>query len=275
MSLPFTKMHALGNDFMIIDCVQHAPLPNPKDIAQWADRHRGVGFDQLLVLTPSELAHVNFGYRIFNADGSEVNQCGNGARCLARYARAHHLPPTAHQCVLATSTDELVCIYTDEQHVTVQMPEPAFALSDIPFEVDRPTVFTEPFTLVAVGNPHAVVSVTAIEAIDLSAWGEKISADTRFVHGVNLSIAQRISDSEIHLRVYERGAGLTQACGSAACAAAAVGIAQGQLSSRVRVRQPGGDLTISWAGPGHPIEMLGEGVFVYQGHLIDSPPNPG
>lgn len=271
MPLPFTKMHALGNDFMILDCVEQNNLPDTKTITQWADRHRGVGFDQLLVLTPSHLPQVDFGYRIFNADGSEVNQCGNGARCLALYARAHHLPPTARQCVLATPTDELVCVYEGEQQVAVHMPEPAFTLPEIPFEVDRPTVFTEPFTLVAVGNPHAVVSVTAIDSVDLSAWGEKITADSRFVQGVNLSIVQRISDSEIHLRVYERGAGPTQACGSAACAAAAVGIAQGQLTSRVRVRQPGGDLTITWQGLGHPIEMLGEGIFVYHGYIIDSP----
>lgn len=264
MNISFTKMQALGNDFVVIDATQN-PFPlSPTNIQKMADRHLGIGFDQLLVLEPARAAQTDFYYRIFNADGSEVGQCGNGARCMALYIKEKGL--SSHdEIILQTSEMSMPCRVISKNRVSAQLGEPRFAPEAIPYVATEPPSSDVPISVVNVGNPHAVIIVDDMDAVDLAELGDTLNGDKRFPKGVNVSVMQIRNPSRVDLRVFERGVGETQACGSAACAAMAVGYQQDLLDQRVIVSQTGGDLEIAWQGPDSAIEMTGEAHFVFYG----------
>lgn len=274
MQIQFSKMHGLGNDFMVVDCVTQNAYFSPEMIRRLADRNTGVGFDQLLVVEPPYDPESDFHYRIFNADSSEVEQCGNGARCFARFVRMKGLT-NKHQIHVSTKSGKMVLKIDSDDLVTVNMGEPIWVPAKIPFRanaeektyilrVEDKTLFVG---AVSMGNPHCVTVVENVDTADVEALGPLVESHERFPERVNAGFMQVVSRNEIRLRVYERGAGETQACGSGACAAVAVGIVQGLLDESVTVNLPGGTLHIRWKGPGHPLYMTGPATHVYDGHI--------
>ncbi len=273
--LPFTKMHGLGNDFVIIDATQHPLTLTPEDIQAMADRHFGVGFDQLLVVEPSPHAGLDFGYRIFNADGSEVEQCGNGARCFARYVRESGL--TNKDCIRVQTCAGIIELHiTTTGQVRVNMGAPKFLPAQIPFVAEK-AALRYPITIdgqslslsvVNMGNPHAVICVADINHAPVSLWGPLLESHPRFPARVNVGFMQIINRGNIKLRVYERGTGETMACGSGACAAVVVGQRLGLLDHSVLVELCGGQLQIDWQGNGEPVFMEGTATRVYEGHWL-------
>jgi len=274
MLLRFTKMHGLGNDFMVIDLVtQHAQL-SAKQIRQWSDRHTGIGFDQLLVVEPPNDPDTDFRYRIYNADGSEVEQCGNGARCFARFVQDKRL--TAKKVIhVETSGGPITLRVRRDGQVTVDMGAPRFAPAEVPFIAEQEAdqyafeVAGEQLVVSAVsmGNPHCVTLVDDINNGTLERLGAHIEAHPRFPRKVNAGFMQVIDHGHARLRVFERGVGETQACGTGACAAAVAGIRLGLLRSPVQIQLPGGNLQIEWAGPGQPVLMTGPATRVYEGQI--------
>lgn len=274
MLLRFTKMHGLGNDFMVIDLVtQHAQL-SPKLIRQWSDRHTGIGFDQLLVVEPPGHPEVDFRYRIFNADGSEVEQCGNGARCFARFVQDKRL--TAKSEIRVETAGGLITLNVRRDgQVTVNMGAPRFTPVDIPFTADGEAVSyplevngqTLEVVALSMGNPHCVTLVDDLDRYPVAELGPLIEQHPRFAKRVNAGFLQLVDQHQARLRVHERGAGETQACGTGACAAAVAGIRLGHLTSPVTIRLPGGNLKIEWAGPGQPVMMTGPAARVYEGQI--------
>jgi len=262
--IAFTKMHGLGNDFIVVNAVSQPFSLSSEDIQRMADRRLGVGCDQLLVLEPPRNTSSDFFYRIFNADGSEVGQCGNGARCMALFIKEERLSPKT-EWVLQTSEVSLRCRVVSSQQVAVLFPTPLFENEAIPYLPNHPASFQEEFFVVNVGNPHAIVIVDSVESVDLYAWGQLIKKDLRFPEGVNLSVMTVVNKERIHLRVFERGAGETLACGSAAIAAVAAGRRAGLLGPNVRVTQPGGELEVLWQDLDSCIEMRGPASRVYVG----------
>ena len=274
MLLRFTKMHGLGNDFMVIDLVtQHAQLP-PRLIRQWSDRHTGIGFDQLLVVEPPGQPDVDFRYRIYNADGSEVEQCGNGARCFARFVQDKRLTAKS-EIQVETAGGPITLSVRDDGQVTVNMGAPRFAPADVPFQADQEAL-TYPLEVdgqvydvaaVSMGNPHCVTLVNDLAQLPLERLGPVFENHPRFPRRVNAGFMQIIDSHRARLRVFERGVGETQACGTGACAAAVAGIRTGHLASPVTIELPGGALHIEWAGPGQPVLMTGPAVRVYEGQI--------
>lgn len=274
MLLRFTKMHGLGNDFMVVDLVtQHAQL-SPRLIRQWSDRHLGIGFDQLLVVEPPSRPDVDFRYRIFNADGSEVEQCGNGARCFARFVLDKRLTSKT-EIHVETAGGPIVLSIRDDGQVTVDMGEPRFVPEQIPFQADAEAV-TYPLAVgderleiaaVSMGNPHCVTLVEDVQQYPVERVGPLIEQHPRFPRRVNAGFMQVVDPHRARLRVYERGAGETQACGTGACAAAVAGIRMGVLQSPVAVELPGGTLQISWDGAGQPVMMTGPATRVFEGQI--------
>lgn len=274
MLLRFTKMHGLGNDFMVIDLVtQHAQL-SAKQIRQWGDRHTGVGFDQLLLVEPPSTPDADFRYRIFNADGSEVEQCGNGARCFARFVQDKRL--TAKQTIhVETAGGPIVLKVNRDKQITVDMGAPRFVPAEIPFQADAEACEyslevggeTLQVAAVSMGNPHCVTLVSDVRDGTLERLGALIEAHPRFPRRVNAGFMQVVDRQHARLRVYERGVGETQACGTGACAAAVAGIRLGLLDSPVQIDLPGGRLQIEWAGPGQPVLMTGPATRVYEGQI--------
>ncbi len=274
MQLEFTKMHGLGNDFVVIDAT-HAPFTlDAAQIRQIADRRLGVGCDQLLVVEPASHSDVDFNYRIFNADGGEVEQCGNGARCFARYVRAKGLTDKQALKVQTRSGVIGLTIEADGQ-VTVDMGIPEFEPSRIPFETNaqadryaiRVNNETVEFGAVSMGNPHAVIEVADTDRAPLERLGPAVERHTRFPNRVNVGFMQIIDRNRIRLRVWERGVGETMACGSGACAAVVVGHNQGLLDENVSVELRGGDLVVSWTGQQRPVSMTGPASFVFEGKM--------
>lgn len=274
MKVEFTKMHGLGNDFMVINQVTQNIQLNSDQVRRLADRHTGVGFDQLLLVSPPTSPDVDFTYRIFNADGTEVEQCGNGARCFARFVRMKGLT-NKYNISVSTKKGKMVLNIEDDGQVTVNMGQPEFEPSKIPFRakqtektyimrVEEQTLFCG---AVSMGNPHVVTIVDDVTTANVETLGPLLESHERFPERVNAGFMQVISRDEVNLRVYERGAGETQACGSGACAAVAVGIVQGALDNKVKVHLPGGDLEIQWKGPGHPLYMTGPATHVFDGQL--------
>lgn len=272
--MQFTKMHGLGNDFMVVDAVTQNVYLSTENIRKLADRHRGVGFDQLLIVEPPYDPDIDFHYRIFNADGSEVAQCGNGARCFAKFVQLKGLIKR-NQIRVSTKNRKMTLIVKDNQEIMVDMGEPIFDPASIPFKalkhektyllrVGDKTVFCG---AVSMGNPHCVLVVNDINTAPVKSLGAQIEKHERFVEHVNVGFMQVISQDEISLRVFERGAGETQACGSGACAAVAVGINQGLLNPKVKVNLLGGSLTIEWQGEGHSLYMAGAAEQVYEGNI--------
>lgn len=272
--MQFSKMHGLGNDFMVVDAVTQNVYFSPELIRRLSDRHRGVGFDQLLVVEPPYDPELDFHYRIFNADGSEVAQCGNGARCFARFVRIKGLT-NKRDIRVSTQTGRMVLTVTEDEDVQVNMGEPVFEPQQVPFRAAKPektyilraeerTVFCG---VVSMGNPHCVLQVEDVLTAEVEVLGPMLESHERFPERVNVGFMQILSPESVKLRVYERGAGETQACGSGACAAVAVGIQQGLLAEEVQVELPGGSLDIRWKGPGHPLYMTGPATHVYDGFI--------
>ncbi|MBD5801212.1 Diaminopimelate epimerase [Azoarcus sp. Aa7] len=274
MHLRFAKMHGLGNDFVVIDAVrQHVEL-TPERVRFLADRHFGVGCDQLLVVEPAGQAGVDFRYRIFNADGGEVEQCGNGARCFVRFVHEQGL--TAKREIRVETKSGVIAPRLEENGlVTVDMGVPVFEPARVPFVSDSDAV-VQPFdvggtpvaiTAVSMGNPHAVQVVADVDAAPVAAQGPLIENHARFPARVNAGFMEVVDEHRIRLRVYERGAGETLACGTGACAAVVAGIRRELLVSPVRVETRGGELEIAWAGVGEPVLMTGPTVTVFAGEI--------
>ncbi len=273
MKLPFTKMHGLGNDFVVIESITQPRELSAEQVRKLADRQFGIGCDQLLWVGLSKTPDVDFKYRIFNADGSEVSQCGNGARCFARYVydqgftRKKTLTVETHKGILRPTLE-------DDGQVTVDMGKPHFAPADIPFQAEAQAVRypivvgndTLEIGAVSLGNPHAVVHVTDVDTAPVEQQGPLLESHRRFPERVNAGFMQVLSPNQIRLRVYERGSGETLACGSGACAAVIVGQLWGLLGESVQVNLRGGDLRIQWDGnPEHSVLMTGPAVTVFEG----------
>ena len=274
MLLRFTKMHGLGNDFMVLDLIsQHAHI-QPKHAKAWGDRHTGVGFDQLLLVEAPTNPDVDFRYRIFNADGSEVEQCGNGARCFARFVVDKRLT-VKKQIRVETKGGIIELNLRPDGQVTVDMGAPRLVPEQIPFQADAEALsYTvevdgqrHELAAVSMGNPHAVLRVDNVDSAPVHSLGPKLEHHPRFPKRVNVGFLQVINRQQARLRVWERGAGETQACGTGACAAAVAAIRQGWMDSPVQLELPGGSLSIEWAGPGQPVMMTGPAVRVYEGQI--------
>ena len=279
MKLKFTKMHGLGNDFVVIDAVRQRFIPTEAKARFLGDRHFGVGFDQMLIVERPSRPDVDFRYRIFNADGSEVEQCGNGARCVARFVANQGLSDKK-EIKVETKSGIIAPRLTDDGQVTVDMGVPRFAPAEIPFVSDTDAAEqplevngkTVTISAVSMGNPHAVQVVDDVDAFPVAEDGPVIEHHPRFPRRVNAGFMQVADRHAIRLRVYERGAGETLACGTGACAAVVAGIRRGLLDSPVRVTTRGGELSIAWAGPGQPVLMTGPAVTVFDA-VIDLPDN--
>ncbi|MDR2688735.1 MAG: diaminopimelate epimerase [Azoarcus sp.] len=275
MKLVFTKMHGLGNDFVVIDATRAPVDLNPAQVRAIADRHRGVGCDQLLVVERPADATVDFRYRIFNADGGEVEQCGNGARCFVRFVHDKGLT-SKREIRVETRSGVIAPRLRDDGLVTVDMGAPVFDPARIPF-VSVSAAFVQPLevdgqilaiTAVSMGNPHAVQIVASVDAAPVATLGAKIESHPRFPARVNAGFVEVLDPRHIRLRVFERGAGETLACGTGACAAAVTVIGRGLAISPVEVETRGGTLEIAWDGPGMPVLMTGPAVTVFEGEMV-------
>ena len=274
MEIQFTKMHGLGNDFVVIDAINQDIDLSEEQVGFIADRHFGVGCDQLLLVEAAESDDVDFVYRIFNADGGEVEQCGNGARCFAVFVREKGLT-NKNPIVVETNTGVISLYIEEDGQVSVDMGVPELNPWAIPFNADTRL---DEYALdvngdvlkigaVSMGNPHAVTIVDDVEATDVDELGAAIENHALFPNRVNAGFMQIVSDSHIRLRVFERGAGETLACGTGACAAMVVGRLQGRLDEEVQVDLPGGSLQISWQGEASPVMMTGPATTVFEGKI--------
>lgn len=274
MKLKFTKMHGLGNDFVVLDGVTSSVVLSPAQIRALGDRHFGVGFDQLLLVEKAQGAGIDFRYRIFNNDGGEVEQCGNGARCFARYVVDAGLT-SQREISVETMRGVIHPKIEDDGRVTVDMGAPRLASAEIPFVSDSDAVVqrldvdgTEALiSVVSMGNPHAVLVVSDVDAAPVGVLGPKIETHPRFPARVNVGFLQVLNRTSARLRVFERGAGETLACGTGACAAVVAGIRRGLLDSPVRVSTRGGELVIAWGGVGESVRMTGPAVRVFEGEI--------
>ena len=274
MLVNFSKMHGLGNDFMVVDNVTQNIFLSRDQIKRLADRHFGVGFDQLLMVEAPYSPDLDFHYRIFNADGNEVEQCGNGARCFARFVRMKGLT-NRHKITVSTKGGNMTLYIEKDGQVTVNMGQPILEPKDIPLQANKRELTYilrhQEHTLfmgaASMGNPHCVIEVEDITAAEVHTLGPAVEQHERFPKRTNVGFMQIIDESHIKLRVWERGAGETLACGSGACAAAVVGQLQSKLGRNVKVDLPGGALQIRWQGEGHPVKMTGPAEHVFDGQI--------
>ena len=272
MRLAFTKMHGLGNDFVVVRDVEEL---SPETIRRMADRHTGIGFDQLLWLTDASDGGADVFYRIYNADGGEVEQCGNGARCIAR-----HIAGSSDDCdriwKLAYPAGMVYARLQPDGDIAVAMGEPDFEPASLPFDATGLTADNDRYgidvdgeivevAVVSMGNPHAVIELQSGEDPRIEELGPLLESHERFPKRANIGFMQVMSPEHILLRVFERGVGETSACGTGACAAVAVGRRAGYLSADVAVQLPGGILKVRWAGPGEPVWLIGEAVTAFEG----------
>ena len=272
--LRFTKMHGLGNDFVMIDAVNQSVALTPEQVRRLADRRFGIGCDQVLIVERPTRAECDFRYRIFNADGAEVEQCGNGARCFVRFVHDQGLS-TKNEFVVETLGGDIYPKIDSGGLVTVNMGVPRFEPREVPFEAStRQPVYdldvdgvAVPITVLSMGNPHAVQVVTDVERAPVTTQGPKIEHHPRFPKRVNAGYMQVQDRSHVHVRVWERGAGETLACGTGACAAVVAGRLRGLLDENVAVRLRGGTLQITWRGEGEPVMMTGPAVSVFEGEI--------
>jgi len=270
MQVPFTKMHGLGNDFVLIRG-DGRQLPAPERIRALADRHRGIGFDQLLWLEAPKRAGDDVHYRIFNTDGTEAEQCGNGARCIARFVAR----PGQRDLRLGHGTGSVQARIEVDGAVTVEMAVPEFSPAAIPFSAPtqalRYTLADGSGTVevgaVSLGNPHAVLGVSDVETAPVQQLGARLERHERFPNRANIGFMQVVAPDRIRLRVFERGVGETSACGTGACAAVVIGRTWNLLDPQVTVELPGGALQVRWEGPGLPVWMTGEAVTVFEGTI--------
>ncbi|KAB2963678.1 diaminopimelate epimerase [Zoogloea sp.] len=272
--LAFTKMQGLGNDFVMIDAVRQEIQLSGDQVRHLADRHFGVGCDQLLVVEPAQTPGVDFRYRIFNADGGEVEQCGNGARCFARFVFDQGLTDK-REIRVETKRGIIAPRLEDDGNVTVDMGVPVLNPADVPFVSDS-DAWVQPLdvagssvaiTAVSMGNPHAVQVVADVDTAPVAEQGPLIEHHPRFPARVNAGFLQIVDAHRVRLRVFERGAGETLACGTGACAAVVTGILRELVVSPVTVETRGGELTIAWGGVGTPVMMTGPAVTVFSGEL--------
>ena len=274
MKLAFVKMHGLGNDFVVVDGIRQQVALTPEQLRYVADRHFGIGCDQILLVEAATQADVDFRYRIFNADGGEVEQCGNGARCFVRFVHEQGLTDK-REIRVETLGGVIAPRLEGDGNVTVNMGIPRFLPDEIPFIHDDDTVIhlldvadeTLEISVVSLGNPHAVQVVASVDEAPVDAHGPLIESHARFPQRVNAGFMQVVDRHAIKLRVYERGACETLACGTGACAAAVTGIRRGLLDSPVRVTTRGGDLNIAWGGADRPVLMTGPAATVFTGEI--------
>jgi diaminopimelate epimerase len=271
MKLAFTKMNGLGNDVMVVEWPKGRPPPAPELVRRWGDRHRGVGFDQLMLLQSEPPATGDVGYRVFNADGGEAQQCGNGVRCVASLLA----PRLGSELTLVSPAGPVAAKVLADGRASVDLGEPDFRPASLPFltpverdgyelEVGGQTV---DFGAVSMGNPHVVISVESVDTAPIGTLGPAFQRHPSFPQSVNVGFMHVESERRIRLRVYERGAGETLACGTGAAAAVAVGRRWGQLRSEVVVELPGGEMTVSWSGPGSRLWQTGATTAVYEGYI--------
>ncbi|MDM1263614.1 diaminopimelate epimerase [Acinetobacter indicus] len=274
MFLEFTKMHGLGNDFMVVDLISQRAYFDSLTIQRLADRHFGVGFDQLLVVEPPDVPNADFKYRIFNADGSEVEQCGNGVRCFARFVHERQLTSKT-KIKVQTKAGIVEPELGQNGWVRVNMGQPKFLPQEIPFIADEPDNLYDlmlaneeklSIDVVNMGNPHAVTIVQDILTADVARLGPQIESHERFPQRVNAGFMQILDEQHARLRVFERGVGETLACGTGACAAAVSGMRRGVLASKVEIELAGGKLQIEWK-EGDVVWMTGPTANVYEGRL--------
>ena len=280
MRLDFTKMHGLGNDFIVFDAAQPGQVPSAQALRRLADRRTGIGFDQALVLEPPRRAGTDVYYRIFNADGSEVEQCGNGARCIARLV-ASRTTVRDRPLVMDSPGGIVNARLRPDGLVSVAMGVPDFDPRSLPFEAagEAPSYRLElpggpvEFGAVSIGNPHAVIRVRSVREAPVDTVGPAVENHPRFPRRVNVGFLEIVAPDHVRLRVFERGAGETRACGTGACAAVAVGRRHGPLAEEVRVDVPGGRLIVQWPGPGEPIWLTGPAETAFEGHvdIADAP----
>lgn len=277
--LKFSKMHGLGNDFMVIDGINQSFTPHAETIQKWANRHTGIGFDQLLLVEKTDTPNVDFRYRIFNSDGGEVEQCGNGARCFVQFVAEQGLTDK-QEIIVETARGIIKPRLNDDGLITVNMGQPRFQPEEVPFILrsneragEKTYIVVQELdsaemSLLSMGNPHAVMLVNDVATAPVENWGAALQRHQRFPERVNVGFMQIINQNHIKLRVYERGVGETQACGTGACAAVVSGVRLGLLASgeTVRVELLGGDLHISWQ-EGGDVMMTGAAVRVFDGEL--------
>ncbi len=267
-------MHGLGNDFVVIDAINQKIALSAAQIRFIADRHIGIGCDQLLLVEVAQSEEADFRYRIFNADGGEVGQCGNGARCFARYVREHGLSKKS-QILVEVSGGIIQLMMENNGQVTVDMGVPQFVPTEIPFvaEVEAPRYMIDiedavyEIGVVSMGNPHAVLQVASIDDAPVERLGPQIEAHVKFPERVNVGFMEVVDPRHIRLRVFERGAGETLACGTGACAAVAVGRRWGILEDEVLVDLPGGSLWVRWPDDESSVRMTGPATHVYEGQI--------
>lgn len=274
MNLKFSKMHGLGNDFVVIDAINQPLNLTTEQVRFIADRRFGVGCDQLLLVETAQMAEAEFRYRIFNADGGEVEQCGNGARCFARFVVDKGLTQS-QSIIVETAAGLIVLQLEDDGQVTVNMGVPNLLPASLPFMADQQAknyqidVAGEDYSIAAVsmGNPHAVMRVDDVDTVAVEQLGPLIESHQRFPQRVNAGFMQIVDRQTIRLRVYERGAGETLACGTGACAAMVAGKIQGWLDNDVSVRLSAGNLEIHWQGGDNPLYMTGPATHVFEGQI--------
>ncbi|MBJ8550826.1 diaminopimelate epimerase [Acinetobacter bereziniae] len=274
MLLEFTKMHGLGNDFMVVDLISQRAFFDAMTIRRLADRHFGIGFDQLLIVEPPDFPNVDFKYRIFNADGSEVEQCGNGVRCFARFVYERQLT-NKKRFKVQTSAGIVEPELGENGWVRVNMGYPKFLPQEIPFIAEEPDALYDialadnqslTIDVVNMGNPHAVTIVTDVLTADVAHIGQQVESHERFPQRVNAGFMQIVDEKHARLRVFERGVGETMACGTGACAAAVSGMRRGLLANNVEIELAGGKLQIEWK-EGDVVWMTGPTATVYEGRL--------
>ncbi len=274
MLLKFTKMHGLGNDFVVVDLITQRFTLKPHHVRKIADRHFGVGCDQLLVVEAPQRPDVDFRYRIFNAEGSEVEQCGNGARCFARFVRDKKL--TGNNPIRVETCSGVISLEIDEhKRVKVDMGPPYLEPTEIPFVADQRATTYEleadgqvlKVSAVSMGNPHVVLQVDNVDTAPVESLGPTLEAHPRFPKRVNVGFMQIIDRQRFRLRVFERGVGETLACGSGACAAMVAGVQRGLLDADATAELKGGELSLNWQGEGHPVIMTGPATTVFEGQV--------
>jgi diaminopimelate epimerase len=272
MKFEFTKMQGLGNDFVVIDAINQQITLNAEQIRFLSDRHFGIGFDQLLLVEKSTQENADYRYGIYNADGGKVAQCGNGARCFARFVRDKGLSDKNELCV-ETNSGQLILHFADDDLITVNMGVPKHHPTLIPLLADQESKFysalvnnvEKAFGAVSMGNPHAILEVNDINTAPVEELGAALENHTIFPERANIGFMQVLDKQQIKLRVFERGAGETLACGSGACAAVVIGIEHQLLDNEVLVELPGGNLKIAWAGRCQPVFMSGPAISVFDG----------
>ncbi|WP_271272776.1 diaminopimelate epimerase [Aliamphritea hakodatensis] len=274
MLVRFTKMHGLGNDFLVLDMVTQKIRLNSALVAKLADRNFGVGFDQLLIVEPPTNPDMDFRYRIYNADGSEVEHCGNGARCFAKFVRDKRLT-AKDRIAVETQKGEIYLTVTDSQDVEVDMGAPVLVPGEVPFQsAEQSAVYpieaagsVHEISAVSMGNPHGVLVVDSVDTAPVETLGPVLEAHAHFPAKANIGFMEVVARDEVRLRVFERGAGETLACGTGACAAVVAGQLRGLLDETVTVHLPGGSLSISWQGNNSSVMMTGPATTVFEGQI--------